>query len=138
MTPKQAALKKSLIKGIHISKRYQEYYKNDREAYELILEDRYGVSSSKKLTIDQLKAFVKWLNYKTDELKQDKKKSTATEPQLHKIRELWHSVARTPTDEALRAFIYKITCKHYLHIDALTKTDAQKMIVVLEKMNKGK
>ena len=59
------------------------------------------------------------------------------EPQLKKIRELWHSVARTPTDEALRAFIYKITFKQYLHIDALTKTDAQKMIVVLMKMEEG-
>ena len=134
MSPKQIKLRKFLIKQIHISKRYQERYKDNRDEYEHILEDRYGVVSSKELSIDQLKAFVKWLNYETDKLEQNKKLSTATEPQIKKMRALWEEVARTPSDETLRAMITKITKKQYLHVDAISKKDAQTMIIVLTKM----
>lgn len=138
MTAKQTKLKKSLIKGIHISKRYQEYYKNDRDTYEHILDDVFGVKSSKELDIDQLKAFVAWLNYKTDELRIDKRKSTATAAQIRKIKELWGTVARNPSDQALREFVHEITHNLYIHIEGISKKDAQKMIPVLKKMNKEK
>jgi len=137
MTAKQKALKKRLIQKIHTSIRYIAYLKYDRDAYEALLETHFGVDSSKKLDIDQLIIFVDFLNSKREEIPIMIRKSTATASQLRLIKELWGRVGKNPSDEALRAMVYRVTKNNYLHIDALSKKDAQTMIPVLKNMEEA-
>jgi len=134
MTVLQKSLKSSLIKQVHISILYQQIYKHDRDMYEDLLLNHFGVSSSKELDIDQLMELVKFLNKKSDSLKVMMRKSDATPSQIRFIKDRWQKVAREKSEDALRAFIKRITKKSYLHIDSICKKDAQKIIIALKNM----
>ena len=56
LTDKQVAYRKQLIKRVHISQRYTNYYREDQEAYRSMLLDHFGVDSSAKMNITQLTA----------------------------------------------------------------------------------
>ena len=135
MTQKQKELKAKLIKQIHISKKYQEFYRYNRDVYEDIVKKHFEVASSKDMSIEQLLHFCDWLNDKTKELATIKP-TTATKKQLEAIKSLWGEVARDKSDDALRAFISRITKNNYLRVESISKKDAQKMIPVLKKMRR--
>jgi len=133
MTPKQKRLKASLIKALHISKRYQEYYKENRDAYKELLSEYFGVESSLELGIEELIGLVDWMNFKRDVLPM-RKEPNCTKAQLVMMQGLWREVARNTSEEALLAFVQRIIHKRYLHLHMLSKTEAQKVIPVLKKM----
>ena len=54
------------------------------------------------------------------------------------MRSLWRSYAHTPTDDALRLFVKRVTKKLYIHVDKLTKEDATKCIIALKATLRGK
>ncbi|WP_294962348.1 hypothetical protein [Sulfurimonas sp.] len=64
MTDKQKRYKVALIRSIHCSDMYKNVYADDRELYETMLENRFGVSSSKKLGIEELIALDSFVNNK--------------------------------------------------------------------------
>ena len=133
MTAKQKAYKKSLIQQVHVSPKYQEYYKENKEDYRAKLDEHFGESSSKDLNIEQLLVLVKWLNYDLPDLPIIKDRSKdATEAQIRLIYALWETYARDTSETALRAFIAKITKNTYLHLDRLSKADATKCILALK------
>jgi len=138
MTPKQKALKKSLIMKVHTSKLYNEVYRHDRELYEEMLQNHFGTTSSKKLDITQLMVLVDFLNRKRSVLPRIIKNDTAASAaQMHTIKTLWGSVARDKSDDALRKFIHRITKNLYLHLENISKKDAQAVIVALKKMEEA-
>jgi len=61
LTKKQESYKASLIKAVHTSKLYIDIYSKDRELYEDMLFNNFGVRSSKNLSIDELKKLVLFL-----------------------------------------------------------------------------
>jgi len=134
MTAKQKQFKRQLIMKVHTSKLYQEVYRHDRELYEEMLKNHFGKQSSKELDIDQLVALVDFLNGKKEQLPRMIKKDAASFSQVRMIKELWDKVARDKSDDALRAFMHRITKNLYLHTDKIGKKDAQKVIVALKKM----
>jgi len=142
MTQKQQTYHKSLIKALHISRRYTEYYSDNKDEYKVLLLDHFGVESSKKLSIDQLLILVDYMNFKDVELpvhkvRGDEFGTTCTTPQLNMMRGLWNSFATQKNDEALLKFINRQTKKEYLEVHQVTKQEAQKIIPVLETMKKN-
>lgn len=133
MTTKQQNFHKSLIKGLHISRRYAEYYKHNKDEYIELLQEHFNVDSSKDLGIDQLIILVDYMNFKIDELPHF---YSCTKAQLTKMITLWNSFADTKTDAALLEFVNKQTKKQYKKLFMLTKSEAQKIIPVLQKMSK--
>jgi len=136
MTPKQKQLHASLIKALHISRRYKEYYKENRDEYKELLSEHFGVESSKELGIDELIGLVEWMNFKLDVLPQQKAYHHCTQAQLRMMQGLWNSFARDSSEDALLEFVNRIIHKRYLHLHMLSKSEAQKVIPVLKKMQK--
>jgi hypothetical protein len=136
MTPKQQIYHKSLVKALHISRRYKEYYSNNKDEYKELLQEHYGVDSSKELTIDQLIIFVDYMNFKRDELPKYEAngEELCTKKQLSTMKGLWESFASIPTEAALLKFANRQTGKTYLHLHMISKTEAQKIIPVLKTM----
>ncbi|WP_294962287.1 phage protein GemA/Gp16 family protein [Sulfurimonas sp.] len=135
MTQRQQIYHKSLIKALHISRRYKEYFKDNKDEYTELLQESFGVNSSKELTINQLILFVDYMNFKdvklpTYEKRSDEFGATCTKPQLEMMKGLWNGFATNKTDEALLKFANRQAGKTYLHLHMLSKQEAQKIIPV--------
>jgi len=55
--------KAGLIKAIHCSQMWRQFFRDDRAAYERMLLDAYGVESSRQMSVYQLIDLLKYLNY---------------------------------------------------------------------------
>lgn len=139
MTNKQKSYKARLIKAVHISTKYKEYFASHDDDYRAKLREHFWVTSSKELNITQLKVLVKWLMYEIPDLPIIKDRSEEiTEAQISLMLKLWDQYANDTSEQALRAFIYKVTKNRYLRVDKLSRGDATQCIVILKKTLKGK
>ena len=127
MTQSQIAYKKSLIQKIQIVK--HNVFSDDESRREFIL-SRFGVDSTTKLSIDELKLLLDFCNRKVSDIPVSK----ATEAQLHKINTLWLDKAKNKSIEAMCSFTSKITKRQVGFINELRKDEATKVIVALEKI----
>ena len=128
MTQSQIAYKKRLIQKIQIVK--NNVFSDDEMRKEFIL-SRFGVESSTKLTIDQLKLLLDFCNRNVSDIPVSK----VTEAQLHKINTLWLDKAKNKSIEAMCSFTSKIAKRQVGFINELRKDEATKVIVALERMN---
>lgn len=143
MSIKQELYKKDLIKIIHILKNKKAL---DDEMYKDILSQRYGVTSSKNLSIDELKDFALVLGYKGYESKKAKfnrevdfhckttKRGTSTTKQIATILKMWQEKARDKSITALIKFSIKIVKYAPLKLGILSKQEAQKLILALNNL----
>lgn len=127
MTQSQIEYKKRLIQKIQIVK--NNVFADDEMRKEFIL-SRFGVESSTKLTIDELKLLLDFCNRKVSDIPVSK----ATEAQLHKINTLWLDKAKNKSIEAMCSFASKIAKRQVGFINELRKDEATKVIVALEKI----
>ena len=127
MTNKQQTYKKSLIQKIQIVK--HNVFIDDESRREFML-SRFGVNSTTKLTIDELKLLLDFCNRNVSDIPVSK----ATEAQLHKINTLWLDKAKNKSIEAMCSFGSKIAKRQVGFINELRKDEATKVIVALEKM----
>lgn len=127
MTDNQTIYKKSLIQKIQILK--HNVFSDDEMRKEFML-SRFGADSTTKLSIDELKLLLDFCNRKVSDIPISK----ATEAQLHKIYKLWIEKARDKGLSARLAFINKIAGKHLTTAIDLTKHEATKIIIALEKL----
>ena len=127
MTNKQQTYKKSLIQKIQIVK--HNVFMDDESRREFML-SRFGVNSTTKLTIDELKLLLDFCNIKVSDIPVLK----ATEAQLHKINTLWLDKAKNKSIEAMCSFASKIAKRQVGFINELRKDEATKVIVALENM----
>jgi len=133
MTQKQRNYKKALIKSIHTSPLYNEVYKEDRELYETMLNNRYVVKSSKDLEIDQLIDLNNFLNKK--ESKTTLKKVTGiTKNQLSFILTLWENNSMHKDMFSLLKIIKRVTKREISSIEELTKKEAGVVIASIKNM----
>lgn len=130
MTKKQKEQHEKLTRWIHTSKKWVEYYRHDRDAYEEVLYAAFGVRSSMGLTIGQKSQLLDFLNGKKDLPKRD----SATTKQMYRISQQWDLKARSKETEAKLAFCARIAGHPVLSLSDLTKSDAQKVLVALERM----
>jgi len=134
MTPKQRAYQTSLIKQVHISSRYQNYYKENKEEYVELLQEYFGVDSSKKLSVSELLLLVDYLNFKSDILPKKKPLKEMTKKQYEYIKGLWQDKARDKSDEALLSFAKRQTKKKIDAFNELGFEEARKLIIALKVM----
>ena len=127
MTNKQLTYKKSLIQKIQIVK--HNVFIDDESRREFML-SRFGVDSTTKLSIDELKLLLDFCNRKVSDIPVSK----ATEAQLHKINTLWLDKAKNKSIEAMCSFASKIAKRQVGFINELRKDEATKVIVALENM----
>ena len=127
MTNKQQTYKKSLIQKIQILK--HNVFVDDESRREFML-SRFGVDSTTKLTIDELKLLLDFCNRNVSDIPVSK----ATEAQLHKINTLWLDKAKNKSIEAMCSFTSKIAKRQVGFINELRKDEATKVIVALENM----
>jgi len=133
MTPKQKNAHASLIKGIHLSQRYQNYYRHNREEYVEMLETAFGKKSSVSLSVSELMVLVDYMNMKPVTLPTYAPKR-ATPSQVWKIMQMWDAKARDKSDTALLQFAKRIIKKEYETPTQMDGNEAQKVILALEKM----
>jgi phage gp16-like protein len=119
----QQQYKKRLIQLIQINK--HNVFVDDESRKEFML-SRFGVESTTKLSIDQLKLL---LDFCKGVIK-DIPCNLATEAQLYKINQLWNLKAKHKGDESLEAFLKRIIKK----VSNLTKQDATKVLIALDKL----
>lgn len=133
MTLKQKAAYDSLVKKVHTSQRYRNYYSDNRDEYEALLKRSFGKQSSKALKIYELIMLVDYLNMKRSTLPEFKP-TGASAPQLYKIEQTWSVKARDKSVTALMEFAKRIIKKEYKSLNELEFNEAQKMILALEKL----
>jgi len=136
MTQAQEKYKKQLIQKIQINK--TNVFFDDEERKEFIL-SRFGVTSTRKMNIDQLKLLLDFCYRKVSDIPLYEKvenKDNITFAQKEKIWMLWNEKAKDKSEAALLSFASKITNYKTTSIDNLLKGKATKLIVALEKLNK--
>jgi hypothetical protein len=135
MTNAQKAYRSKLIQKIQISKK--NVFLDDDERKEFML-SRFGVDSTTKLSIDELKLLLDFCNKKVGDipmLNRDKDREyMITDLQKEKIRVLWNEKARDKREEALMKFACKIAKYQASRIDDFKADEAQKVIIALERM----
>lgn len=127
MTIKQTTYKKSLIQKIQIVK--SNVFSDDESRREFML-SRFGVDSTTKLNIEQLKLLLDFCNRNVSDIPVEK----STEAQLKKIYELWSAKARDKSLNARQSFINRIIKRTLNSAVDLTKNEATKIIIALEKL----
>jgi len=128
MTAAQEKYKKSLIQKIQVSKGNVFVDDEDRKAFML---SRFGVDSTTKMTIDQLKLLCDFCNRKVSEIPM---LNPCTEAQREKIINLWLDKARDKSFVALFSFVKRITSKDIVSTTELRKHEATNVILALENM----
>ena len=132
-TTKLQSLAKKLKAAVHLSQRYTQYYKDNKEEYRELLQKHFNVNSSSKLSIDQLIALLDYLNFKTDEIK-TKKQNKASPAQVATIKKLWAQYARDKSDRALIHFLSKYNNSTLaLKVEYYPSQALQKGIIALKK-----
>lgn len=133
MTQKQKLAHAALIKQVHTSIRYQNYYRNEREQYVEMLIGAFGKKSSVALSVSELITLVDYLNMRREFLPTFTPKQS-TPAQVWKIMQLWESKARDKSDTTLLSFCKRIIKKEYETPNQMEFNEAQKVIFALEKM----
>jgi hypothetical protein len=127
MTKKQTTYKKALIRDIQINK--QNVFIDDEQRREFMM-SRFGVDSTTKLSILELKQLLDFCLRKVSDISVD----PITEPQAKKINTLWQKKARDKSSLALLLFARRICKRTIYDILTLKKVEATKLIVALEKL----
>lgn len=127
MTQKQASFKKSLIRDIQINK--GRVFEDDEQRREFML-SRFGVDSTTKLSIDELKQLREFCLGDVSDVKVD----MISEAQRYKIESLWRAKAREKSTMSLLLFTKRITKRAIYDILTLKKVEATKLIVALERL----
>lgn len=130
MTKKQIAYKKSLLKMVHLSHTYKAFFANNREGWEEFLTKRFGVKSSKDLSIDELKGLVDYLNNTSKELHIKK----ITQNQLNFLLNLWVQKSYKKDRASLIAFAKRIIKRDFKELEALSYREGAKLITAVKKL----
>lgn len=145
MTFLQDNFRKGLLRAIHQHSAYGMLYAGG--AWEDWLHVRFGVTSSKELSIKELKHILDVFNHKREDtlslkpdiagralVKQAPKSGGVTQKQLAAIFSMWEQKARDKSERALLHFIKRATGILYISIAHLKKDEATKVILALMKV----
>jgi hypothetical protein len=127
MTDRQTTYKKSLIQKIQIVK--HNVFADDEMRKEFML-SRFGVDSTTKLSIDELKLLLDFCNRNVSDIPLCK----VTEAQLHKMYEIWFSKARIKNSVSLLNFACKIAKRDIYLLENMRKDEATNVIIALKKL----
>lgn len=117
--------KKHLIKLIQINKKNVFVRDEDRKEF---MKSRFNCESLKDMTVDGLIMFLDFCRKKVSDIPLFETMTTAQE---YKIRQIWKQKARNKEDNALATFVFRLSGKS---IDTLSKKEATKILIALDKM----
>ncbi len=135
MTQAQQKYKKQLIQKIQINKK--NVFSNDEDRKEFIL-SRFGVRSTTKMSIDQLKLLLDFCYRKVSDIPLYEKvenKDNITPLQKEKILMLWKEKANDKSEAALLKFASRVTNYKTTRLDNLLKGKATKLIIAINNLN---
>ncbi len=143
MTEGQQILRKNLLAKIH----QHPFCKTAKslETWAVFLMEGYGVDSSSKLSIDELLNLYNVIQAhalpKVGGKRQSPPKKVKsgespflTPKQAYTIETLWETKSREKTPHALMQFVYRITGKFFLTLEALSKKEASAVIAALGRL----
>ncbi len=128
MTKKQRVYKNYLLKRVHTADRYLQVYAHDRELYEEMLKNLFGVKSAKDLSIDELQKLTAFLE------SGKRVANTPTTNQINYIKLLWSKKAVYKDMFSLLKFIKRVTKKEIKELEELTKKEATYIIAALMRL----
>jgi hypothetical protein len=129
VTQKQKQTHASLVKGVHLSQRYKNYYRHNREEYVEMLEGAFGKKSSVGLSVSELILLLDYMNMKSVKLPTYAPKR-ATPAQVWKIMQVWDAKARDKSDTALEKFVFRVA---KTTLNDMTYEGAKKVLIALGK-----
>jgi len=130
MTKKQRAYKQALIRSIHTSPLWRSVYSNDRELYEEMLFNTFGVKSSKELSIDELKSLDDFMHQRKKEVAP--KGVYATKQQIAFIQTLWFERSTFKFGFSLLRFASRVFKRDVSDITKITKKEAKQLISAIK------
>jgi hypothetical protein len=140
MTEGQQMLRKNLLAKIH----QHPFCKTAKslETWEGFLMEWYGVDSSAKLSIDELLNLYNVIQANALPKVGGKRmrpinnlgEDGITAKQKYRVERLWETKSREKNTTALMQFIYRITGKFFLTLDALSKKEASVLIAALGRL----
>ena len=130
MTPAQTRYRKTLIRQVHTSARYVNYYRDRPPAYRAMLLKHFGRSSSADLSLTRLVQLRDYMHLDAalPEIEH------ATPRQIYKITQLWEAKARDTSESAMLRFASRIAKEETRALSHLTKDQARKVLIALQKM----
>jgi|GEM_PF-1951966 len=145
MTFKQDTYRKGLLRAIHQNHAYAELHAGG--AWEDWLFVRFGVTSSKDLSIKELKHTLNVLNDAVEDtlnlmpdlagrtiMQQSTQDGALTLKQSAAIRSLWEQKARDKSEVALLNFVKKATGTLFISLECLKKGEATKVLIALSRV----
>lgn len=127
MTQSQIIYKKQLIQKIQTTK--HNVFVDDDQRREF-LKSRFGVNSTTKLDIDELKLLLDFCNGKVSDIKPNLLSSR----QKELILTLWNEKGRDKNEVILCKFASRIAGTELEDVDDIKKNDATKIILALKNM----
>lgn len=127
MTKNQQNYKRQLIQKIQISKHNVFYDDEQRKEF---IKSRFGVDSTTKMNIDELKLLLDFCNKKVSDIKQN----LLSGKQKELILTLWDEKGRDKNEVILCKFASRIAVKEIQSVDDIQKNDATKIILALKNM----
>ena len=129
LTPKQQHYRKALLGKIHSAPMYIALYKDDRPAWEHMLQRAFGVTSSAKLTIKQLLNLLDFLQgnnrYAGEYI---------TDNQIRYIRHVWQQKAHHKDEKHLLAFARRTCQATPISLSLLTRHQASGLIAAIKRL----
>ena len=126
MTKRQRAYKQALIRSIHTSPLWREVYGKDRELYESMLFNTFGVKSSKELSIEELKSLDDFMHCRVKRIAPEK--VYASKQQISFIQALWFERATFKFGVNLLEFASRVLKRDVKDLNKITKKEASKLI----------
>ena len=136
MTERQKNYRKQLLARIHQIPFVQQAKAVD--GWEDFLKERYGATTSAKLSIEELNNLLNILNGRESEVKtggpRPRDESKATDKQIAAMASVWRERAHNPSEMALRSFVERIIKRKPLHLEQMSKAEATKVITAIKRL----
>ena len=130
MTTKQRNYQISLLRRLHLSPRYVNFYKDDQIAYRHFLKKQLGVESSKELKIDILRELVAYFEFEQDKAPTNK----ASSQQIDFLKHLWSNNATNKDFDTLLTLLKNKVNPLLKSISDLTPKECKQAIGIVSKL----
>lgn len=137
LTKKQEIYRKMLLRQIHLSPRYINFYKDEKEEWRSFLMGKFAVNTSARLSISNLEELLRYMSFKSLDIQPTiELLDKASKKQCELLRGIWSEWARDISDEALLRFIGKKWKKFYIKLEYIPKAEIRTYIAVIKGFKK--
>ncbi len=132
MTEGQQIYRRNLLRRIHIHPWYKSAKQSD--GWEAFLMENYGVASSGRLSIDELRNLLGVMDGRMEPEISGEREGMATRAQIATIEKLWLERARESSQPALMHYVRRVVGVMPLSLSILSKIQASAVIIAIKKL----